>query len=99
MGWLKTIGNIFNGSSPSAKRSLGMKIQCNRCGEILEARVDLMNDLTPEYGPTGDPASYRCRKVLQGSGRCFQSMELILQFDARKQLTDRRITGGRILAG
>lgn len=98
MGWLKKIGNIFGDSSPSADRSLMIKTQCNRCGEILEARVDLIYDLTPEYGPAGDPVSYQSRKVLQGSGRCFQSIELVLEFDARKRLTDQRVTGGRIVS-
>jgi hypothetical protein len=74
-----------------------LQVKCNRCGEILTARVNLANDLSVEYGPSGAPQSYSCRKVLQGNGRCFQPVEVNLTFDANRVLQEREIRGGKFI--
>ena len=49
-------------------------VKCNRCGEIIEGRIDLDNDLS--LNDEGD--SYLVRKGLIGSGEnhCFQQIEV-----------------------
>lgn len=90
MGFLK---NLFDsGSSASQRRDYNFKVKCNRCGELIEGRVDLNNDLSVEY--EGNESVYFGRKVLMGSGRCFQQIEVELKFDASKQLLEKNITGG-----
>lgn len=92
MGFLQNILKAFTGGGPLPPFII--KAKCNRCGEILTARVNLANDLSVEYDPSGRPQSFSCRKVLQGNGRCFQSVEVILKFDAQRVLQDREIHGG-----
>ncbi len=67
--------------------------QCLRCGEIIQARVNLSNDLSLD-DEEGQPTSYFCRKVLIGTQRCFQKVEVELRFNANRQVIDRHITGG-----
>ncbi|MGB7539801.1 MAG: hypothetical protein WBM17_14760 [Anaerolineales bacterium] len=76
-----------------------ISVRCNRCGEILTARVNMANDLSVEYAPNGNPQSYACRKVLMGGGRCFQSIEVILKFDSRRSLQEKEIHGGKFVEG
>jgi hypothetical protein len=38
------------------------------------------------------------RKVLMGSGRCFQPIEVTLKFDEGRRLLERQITGGKFTA-
>ncbi len=73
-----------------------VRVRCARCGEILETRIDLHNDLTARYDTNGRVTGYYVRKLLQGSGhnRCFATIEVELFFDARRHLVDRRIRGG-----
>jgi hypothetical protein len=76
-----TAGNIYE-----------VPVRCLRCGEVITARVNLLNDLSVDY----DTGLYHVRKLVSGSGanRCFQQIELLLTFDQDRQLTDRQISGG-----
>jgi hypothetical protein len=88
---------LFSSFSPSqdANRYL-VTVQCLRCGEIIQTRVNLSNDLSLEDGE-GNTATYFCRKVLIGAQRCFQKVEVELRFNANRQVTDRQITGGKFV--
>jgi len=70
------------------------KVKCNRCGEIIEGRVDLDNELSIEY--EDDRQIYISRKGLIGSGEnhCFQQMEVTLKFSSTKAVIDEQIQGG-----
>ncbi len=88
MSFLK---NLF--SSSPAKRDdkfLTFHVKCNRCGETLEARVDLDNDLS--LNDAGD--GYFARKMLMGGNLCFQQIEVELNFDSSRQVQEKQITGG-----
>ena len=95
MGLLQNILKALTGGGPL--QPFYLKVKCNRCGEILTARVNLANDLSVEYSSSGTPQSYSCRKILQGSGRCFQPVEVILTFDANRTLQEREIHGGKFV--
>ena len=77
------------------ERSYTLDVRCRRCGEIIPARIDLMNELSQDFS-TGQ---YRTRKIIMGDGsnRCFQQIELELIFDKNKQLIEQHITGGEIV--
>ncbi|HUI87677.1 MAG TPA: hypothetical protein VLX61_03015 [Anaerolineales bacterium] len=80
------------------KRYYIFEVKCNRCGEIVEGRLDLQNDLSVEY--EGDNASYFGRKVLMGSsGQCFQQIEVELKFDVDKKVSEKRVAGGQFVKG
>lgn len=79
------------------KRYYTFQVKCKRCGEVIEGRVDVDNDLSVEYESGGD--IYYVRKVLMGSGHCYQKIEVGLKFNADRKLLDRRIeTGGDFVA-
>jgi hypothetical protein len=95
MGFLDNLLKSFSGGRPALASSISVK--CNRCGEILTARVNLANDLSGEFNPKGTLLSYTCRKVLQGNGRCFQSVEIILKYDSQRLLREKEIHGGQFV--
>ena len=94
MNFLK---KLFGGSTArSAKRYHTFNVKCKRCGETIEGRIDLDNDLSIEYEEGGDV--YYVRKVLMGEGRCFQRVEVHFKFSADRQLIEKEITGGEFIA-
>lgn len=72
--------------------------QCNRCGEVVRARIDLRNDLSIDWNEESGQ-SYFTRKTLMGEGenRCFQRIEVELTFDQDRNLVNRTITGGKFI--
>ena len=66
------------------------QVRCKRCGEIIEGRIDLDNDLSLNDEGNG----YIVRKGLMGGNRCFQQIEVELNFSTSRQLTEKSITGG-----
>ncbi|MBN2148726.1 MAG: hypothetical protein JW726_15165 [Anaerolineales bacterium] len=84
-------------TQPQSNPFYDLEVQCLRCKEILTARIDLRNDLSPEYENSDTPSSYYCRKVIIGNQMCFQQIELILKFDAQRRLIDKTISGGKFL--
>jgi hypothetical protein len=70
-------------------------VQCKRCGETIEGQINLANDLSADY--EGDRVVYLVRKVLMGSGLCFQQIEVEFRFDSSYNVTDRQISGGRFV--
>jgi len=93
---LKFFQNWLGGKPKAAHKEYYLfRARCSRCGEILEGRVDLANDLSVEYTDSGE--GYACRKVLMGDGKnlCFAKIEVGLKFNAgHSKVLDRRIEGG-----
>ncbi len=95
MSFLKRLAGLFGGPASGEGGSYyRFTVRCNRCGEEIQARVNLSNDLSVEYGEGDGEQTYVCRKGIMGTGRCFQIVEVTLRFDARRQLTERQIAGG-----
>ena len=101
MGLLKKISDLF---APSQRRPAGrddsayrVYVRCNRCGEALPTRINLNNDLSINYGEGEADTTYFCRKVMIGSGLCFQRVEVELTFDRNRKLLEREITGGEFI--
>ncbi len=70
-------------------------VQCSRCGESITGRISLANDLSADY--EDERLLYHVRKVLMGSGLCFQQIEAEFTFDSSHKVIDRQITGGRFV--
>jgi len=95
MGFLDNLRNALGGQKTGTKAGGGSSFgsgdanaswiyaQCRRCGEPLRSRVNLAND--PSLDDDGE--SWIIRKGLIGSGanRCFQTVEVTLKFDQKKQ--------------
>lgn len=89
MGFLKKL--FSNEPSKPQKRYYTFNVKCNRCGEVIEGRVDLDNDVS--LGDSG--IAYFARKVLMGnSGRCFQQIEVVMRFTSSRELIEQEIQGG-----
>jgi hypothetical protein len=100
MNFLQRILKALSGGSGIEGSMLyPVTVKCDRCGEVLTANVNLANDLSVEYGTSGAPQSYACRKIIQGSGRCFQTIEVTLRFDSHRTLKEKEIHGGAFVEG
>ena len=87
---------LFGGSPSSPqKHYYTFSVKCRRCGEIIEGRVNLDNDLSVEYAEGGD--IYYARKILMGENKCFQRMEVELKFTPNRELLEQHITGGEFI--
>lgn len=75
-----------------ASKFYAFTVKCDRCGETIAGRINLANDLSVDY--EGERAVYHVRKVLVGSGLCFQRIEVEFRFDASHKLLERQATGG-----
>lgn len=82
---------LFSGGSarPSAD-FFPVCVKCDRCGEVVEGRVNMANDLSL----TDNDSGYFVRKVLMGNGRCFQQVEVELTFDLNRKLLNKKSVGG-----
>jgi hypothetical protein len=90
MGFLK---KLFSGGATSPGSDFyTFAVRCNRCGETIEGKINLSNDLSLD-----DEGGYHVRKVLMGSGHCFQQIEVTLRFDASRQLQEKQISGGKFV--
>ena len=92
MGFLKKLASIFTPSSSG--RFYPLIVKCNRCGEVVHGEINMANDLSAGNGEDADTGGYYCRKVLMGSQRCFQQIEVQVRFDNNRKLIDLEITGG-----
>ena len=93
MGFLK---KLFGGvTSKPEKRYYTFHVKCNRCGEVIEGRVDLDNDPSLDY--EGDSTVYFVRKGLVGNNRCFQQIEVEMKFTPARTLIEQEVTGGQFI--
>lgn len=85
---------LFGGAGPAKpeKRYYTFSVKCKRCGEVIEGRVDLDNDLSVEY--EGDGEVYYSRKVLMGANKCFQRVETEFKFSPARELIEQQVNGG-----
>lgn len=76
---------------------LTVVVRCARCGEEIEARVNLNNDLS--FDESNGKEGYICRKGVMGSGaeRCYEKFELILYFDRDKHYLNCDIAGKAVV--
>ena len=97
MGILDKLKKLFAGGAASASPLLDVVVRCDRCGEIIHGQINLSNDLSVQY--EGDDQHYYCRKGLVGGKetRCFQEVIVEYTFDARRNVIDRQIRGGRFV--
>ena len=75
-----------------------ISVRCNRCGEVISARVNLHHDLSLLDEPGPGKSAYLSRKTLVGSGRCFQRIRVELYFDGDRRLVHHEIEGGELLS-
>ncbi len=88
MSFLK---KLFSDTPPKPeKHYYTFNVKCRRCGEVIEGRIDLDNDLSLDE----DGNSYIVRKGLIGANRCFQQIEVEMTFTSDRKLIEKQIQGG-----
>ena len=98
MSFFKRLTSRFTRPARSAGRSVfTITVQCNRCGEVISAPVDLRNDLSIDDDESTSATRFICRKVLMGRQRCFQQIEVTLRFDEGRKLIDKQASGGKFI--
>ena len=95
MNYFEKLSRFLSPRRKSTERYITTYVKCKRCGEKISARVDLWNELSPDY--EGGTQSYYCRKVLMGSGTCFQKIEVVLRYDGNRRLVDEEVVGGEAI--
>ena len=95
MSFFKTLLNGSVHNSPSDFYTF--TVQCKRCGEVIEGRVNLNNDLSVEYENGHDV--YFVRKTVMGNGKCFQQIEVELKFNFDRKLLEKHSVGGEFVEG
>ena len=95
MSFFKKISQALGGGRPAGGDFYELGVKCENCGELITARVNLMNDLSIRYGEQGEADTFFCRKTIIGKNkRCFRRIEVELTFDKDRNLLDRQIQGG-----
>jgi hypothetical protein len=83
-------GMFGGGPSASADSGVYVKVRCDACGEIIQARVNP----SAELSLADDGQSYFVRKVVVGR-QCFRSIEIELRYaDLRGKEISREVHGG-----
>jgi|YNPNPStandDraft_1061719.scaffolds.fasta_scaffold78070_2 hypothetical protein len=104
MGFWKRLASLFSGGGQAREQDVDyVYLRCQACGEPLLLRVDLRNDLSPEWedtseGGSDEPDRYYTRKVVIGRGRCFRPVEVELTYDRARRRQEARVKGGTLLS-
>ena len=77
------------GGARSADGGVYIRVKCDACGEIIQARISPTSELSQ-----ADEGGYYVRKVLVGR-QCFRSIEVQLRYsDLGKTEISREVKGG-----
>jgi hypothetical protein len=91
MGRLSFLKNLFGGGAASSRDGgLYVRVKCDACGEVIQARINP----TSELSQADEGEGYFVRKVLVGK-QCFRSIEVRLRYaDLRGTELSREVRGG-----
>lgn len=94
MNWLR---RLFSRSPRrEADNALWLRVQCERCGEVIDLRVDRRYDVASNLLDPGEGGpAYTMHKDVVGD-RCFRRIGVTLGFDRRFNIVEQDIRGGRL---
>jgi hypothetical protein len=94
MWWLRRLFSRPRGRETDS--ALWLHVQCERCGEVIDVRVDRRYDLASNLLDPGEEGpAYTMHKEVVGD-RCFRRISVTLGFDRRMNIVEQRIQGGRL---
>jgi hypothetical protein len=98
LGFLEKLLHIFSGGgggrSAGADTGIYVRVRCDACGEIVQARINP----TSELSLLDDGEGYFVRKVLIGR-QCYRPIEVELRYkDVRGTELSREVRGGTSVA-
>lgn len=73
-------------------------IQCDHCEEKIPIRLRTTSELQRREGPDADlgPGHYFVQKTIMGSN-CYKRIEATVDFDAKYNVVDSKIVGGKLI--
>ncbi len=96
MNLFRNLARAFAGAPKSGDDAgLYYYVRCARCGEVIQVRINRLNDLSVQYGEGGDSKSdtFHVHKVMVGQ-RCYNRIEADFMFDNNRRLANKQIIGG-----
>jgi hypothetical protein len=91
MDFLRRLFGGGNNYKQDNRRALYFYVRPKRCTEIVQVRVDLLNDLS-----LSDDGGYFCRKIVRAT-RCPFPAELHVSFDSNHKITQVGVQDGELL--
>lgn len=92
MGFFDSLKSLFRGGNSFGEQNqpvYWLYVRCRKCGEVINTRVDLLNNLSQN-----DEGGYTVSKTLVGNHLCFERIEVVLTFDENRRLVSRDISRG-----
>ncbi len=70
-------------------------LRCARCAEVIQVRINPMNDLSVQYSDETNTRSdtFFIHKMIVGR-RCYNRIEADFTFDKNRNLAEKTVTGG-----
>jgi len=93
---MHVLRRLFKGRGSPADAVLHLYVRCSHCGAAVHVRVQLMHDLTVEFGAREEVTGYYVRKELLDD-RCCRLMYADLHFDRNRRELTRAIEGGTFI--
>jgi hypothetical protein len=59
--------------------------------------VDLAHDVSVRYDSRGKVMGYFTRKTLIGANQCFNQVDVMIEFDSRRQPSAHEVSGGELI--
>ena len=93
MNFLKNLFGGDGGGNSDDSRGLYFYVQPKRCEEIIEVRIDSMNDLSTR----DDESGYIVRKMVSAT-RCPFQAELTVYFDKNRRVENQEVENGTLVS-
>jgi hypothetical protein len=96
MNILKNVLRVFGGqpSAAAADNGLYFYVKAHRCDEVIQVRLNLMNDLSHRDDENGvESKDFFVHKTVVGR-KCYDRMEAEFVFDQNRKLTHKEVLGG-----
>jgi len=89
------IKRLFSGANTlPEKRYHTFQVKCKRCGEVIDGRIDLDNDLSAEFESESRTVYFGRKVLISDGGKCFQQIEVQMKFSSTRELLEQEIKGG-----
>lgn len=95
MNILKNVLSALGGRPPAHKdNGLYFYVRAHRCDEVIQVRLNLMNDLSHRDTESGEESKdFWVHKTIVGR-KCYDRMEADFTFDENRKLTHKEVRGG-----
>jgi hypothetical protein len=95
---MKFLKKLFSGLSGGASEdTFSFYLECAKCGEKIEVRINRRADLASEYRDMGESGpAYILRKEVLGNN-CPNIIEVSMEFDRGRKVTSRDVRGGKFV--